>query len=171
MVRIEPWPLNIKDAKLASTCEGRNKSSVGNHKPDYHQRSDEFAGEQGIVSLGKIKGIMDADQEFSDEEVGQILDFLQELLLKQGWRQWVYGFLTDGVRFEFFRGMRRSDDHVSFTRSGLLSKGPAWLRLSQLLQQSNKILGFSVIIHRRRVEARLLAGNWGLCLLPPPMLE
>ena len=127
-------------------CDGRNRSSIGSHKPDYTARSEEFAGEQGIVSIGEIKGIVDADREFSDEEVGQILDFLQELLTKQGWRQWVFGFLTDGVRFEFFRGMRRRDDDlISFTRSGLLSKGAGWLRLSQLLQQTDEILGFSVI--------------------------
>ena len=128
-------------------CEVRNKSSVGSHKPDYVQRSLAFAGEQGIVTLGEIKGIMDADREFSDEDVGQVLDFLQELLIKQCWRQWVFGFLTDGIRFEFFRGMRRNEDgRVSFTRSGLLSKGNGWSKLSQLLQQSDEVLGFSVII-------------------------
>ena len=136
----------IKLVQRRHDCESRNNSSVGNHKPDYVQRSAEIAGEHGIICLGEIKGMLGVDQEFSDQAVGQILDFLQELLIMQGWRQWVFGFLTDGVRFEFFRCMRCSDNRVSYSRSGLFSNGPAWLRLSQLLQQSNEILGFSEII-------------------------
>ena len=127
-------------------CEGRNKSSVGTHKPDYLVRSLKYAGEQGIVCIGELKGIADADKEFSDEEIGQILDFIQELLTKQGWRQWAFGFLTDGIRFEFFRGARLADGTTTFTKSGLLSRGTGWGRLAQLLQQSDECLGFSAVI-------------------------
>lgn len=131
-------------------CNSQNKVSVGTHKPDYVERSDKCNVEQGIITLGEIKGILSVDQEFPDEDVGQILDFLQELLIKQVWRQWVFGFLTDSVRFEFFRGMKvfRVDGigiDISFTRSGLLSKQNGWKLLSQLLQQSDEILGFKVI--------------------------
>lgn len=84
----------------------------------------------------------DVAREFSDEEVGQSLDFIQELLIKQGWRQFAFGFLTDGVRFEFFRG-RKGESKINFARSGLISAGAGWMRLSQLLQQSNEVLGFN----------------------------
>ena len=149
---------NLTDYGRSHDCDGRNSASIGTHQPDYLERSDVASGEQGIVCVGEIKGILDANREFSDEEVGQILDFLQELLNRQGWRKWIYGFLTDGVRFEFFRCMRRGDaaaadgggeddgpQEISFTKSGLLSKGEGWLRLSQLLQQSNQQLGFTTI--------------------------
>ena len=122
-------------------CDARNKPSVGSHKPDYLLRITVCAGEQSIVVVGEIKGMADLDREFSDEEVGQILDFIQELLIKQGWRKFALGFLTDGVRFEFFRGTRR-ESKIEFTRSGLISEGAGWTRLSQLLQQSNEVLGF-----------------------------
>lgn len=122
-------------------CDARNKPFVGSHKPDYLLRSTVCAGEQSIIVVGEIKGMADLDREFSDEEVGQILDFIQELLIKQGWRKFALGFLTDGVRFEFFRGTRRVRK-IEFTRSGLITEGAGWTRLSQLLQQSNEVLGF-----------------------------
>ena len=123
-------------------CDGRNKPSVGSHKPDYLLRiTNNCAGEQSIIVAGEIKGMADLDREFYDEEVGQILDFIQEVLLKQGWRQFALGFLTDGVRFEFFRGAR-NENQIEFTRSGLTSEGHGWTRLSQLLLQSDEVLGF-----------------------------
>lgn len=109
---------------------------------DYLLRIAISAGEQSIVVVGEIKEMADVDREFSDEEVGQILDFVQELLIKQGWRQFAFGFLTDGVRFEFFRGTR-GESKIDFARSGLISEGAGWMRLSQLLQQSNEVLGFN----------------------------
>ena len=91
-----------------TVCDGRNNNnaSIGIHQPDYIERSDLASGEQGIVFVREIKGmLLGANREVSDEQVGQILDCLQELLNRQGWRKWIYGFLTDGVRFEFFRCM------------------------------------------------------------------
>ena len=125
-------------------CEGRNKASAGPHKPDYVLRAGDCSGEQSIVVVGEIKGIEYRDRNFCDEDVGQTLDFIQEVLIRQGWRQFAYGFLTDGVRFEFFRG-DRGVDHIMFTRSGLFSEGPGWERLSQLLQQGDEVLGFKTI--------------------------
>ena len=125
-------------------CEGRNKPSMGSHKPDYLLRTTDGGGEQSIVVVGEIKGMDDPNSDFSDEEVGQILDFVQELLIKQGWRQFAFGFLTDGIRFEFFRGTR-SENQIKFTRSGLIIEGAGWTRLSQLLLQSDEVLGFKTI--------------------------
>jgi hypothetical protein len=63
--------------------------------------------EHSIVLVGEVKGMAaDESAEFLDEEAGQILDFLKELLLVQGWRKWAFGFLTDTFRFEFFRAVR-----------------------------------------------------------------
>lgn len=35
----------------------------------------------------------DLGHEFSGEEVGQIFNFIQEVLIKQCWRQFAFGFL------------------------------------------------------------------------------
>jgi hypothetical protein len=122
-------------------CESQNTPSLGSHKPDYLLRSAESSGEQSVIVVGEIKGINDADREFPDEDVGQILDFIQEVLIRQGWRTFAYGFLTDGIRFEFFRGERKLD-RFDFKRSGLFSKNGGWAKLLQLLLQSNHMLGF-----------------------------
>ena len=87
------------------------------------ERSKETEGELAIVVVGEIKGILDADREFSDEEVGQILDLVQELLIKQGWRKWAYGFLTDGWALSSFvvlgvsMGLINSQDRA-YSRKG-----------------------------------------------------
>jgi hypothetical protein len=45
-------------------CDGRNKPSVGSHKPDYLLRISVGAGEQSVVVVGEIKGMADVDREF-----------------------------------------------------------------------------------------------------------
>lgn len=125
-------------------CAPRNKKqTVGSHEPDYLLRLIGSAGESSILVVGMIKGFADRDREFSNEEVGQTLDFIREVLNQQGWREFVFGFLTDGIRFEFFRGFRGVDE-IEFTRSGLICEGEGWTRLSQLLKQSDESLGFKV---------------------------
>lgn len=54
---------------------------------------------------------------------------------------YAFSLLTDGVRFEFFLGIR-GENQTEFTRSaGLISEEFGWMdgwsRLSQLLQQSD----------------------------------
>ena len=141
----EVVPLNELVGRIHD-CESRNLSTIGINKPDYLLRCDQRGGEQSIVVVGEVKGIANCEMDFPDKDVGQILDFIKEVLLKQGWRQYVYGFLTDCIRFEFFCGKRSIEDNgFRFTRSSLLIKGAGWSHLSQLLQQSDEILGFKKI--------------------------
>mmetsp|Transcript_4041 Transcript_4041/g.5600 ORF Transcript_4041/g.5600 Transcript_4041/m.5600 type:complete len:528 (+) Transcript_4041:109-1692(+) len=126
--------------------DGGNKPPAGIYKPDYVLRANDCSGELSVILIGVIKEIADTDREFSDEEVGQTIDFILEVLTQQAWRQHLYGFLTDGVRFEFFRGTRIANHVMKFSRSGLISEeGRGWQRLSQLLQESDELLGFKLI--------------------------
>ena len=53
--------------------------------------------------------------DFSDEQVGQELNFLLQMtLILQAWRTFVYGFLTDTRRFEFFRAERDPSQGIIF---------------------------------------------------------
>ena len=135
-------------------CErAKNKPSIGIHKPDYLLRNTVSAGEQSIVVVGEMKGMADADRDISDEEVGQILDFIQEVLIKQGWRQVVFGFLTDGVRFGVIIRLSSFAQGYNFCGSRLelpvTAAAAAECRGAGLQGQ-----------HRAGLATRRLAGKW-----------
>jgi hypothetical protein len=125
-------------------CESRNTPTVGTFKPDYLLRQS--AGQRGqhsIILVGEVKSMAARKgTEFPDEEVGQILDFLKELLLVQGWRQWAFGFLTDTFRIEFFRAVRGVNGVIEFQRSTLFTAENGWKHLNQMMNGSDEALGF-----------------------------
>jgi hypothetical protein len=90
-------------------CDVRNTSTIGSHKPDYLMRTQHSSGEHSIVVVGEIKGMAySANVEFPEAQVGQIMEFLNELMLIQQWRHFGFGFLTDGIRFQFFKASRNN---------------------------------------------------------------
>jgi hypothetical protein len=124
-------------------CESRNTPTVGTFKPDYLLRQSGRGGEHSIVVVGEIKSMAATKEaEFPDEEVGQILDFLKELLMVQGWRHWAFGFITDTFRFEFFRAVRGPNNVIHFERSTLLTGASGWLHLNNMINETNEKLGF-----------------------------
>ena len=103
------------------------------------------SGEQSIITADEIKAMLPVTNphgEFSDEQVGQELDFLQMTLTVQAWRTFVYGFLADTRRFEFFRAMRDSTQGIIFERSGVYRDQDGWVALQTLLSQTDELLGF-----------------------------
>jgi hypothetical protein len=125
-------------------CDIRNTPTIANHKPDYLMREQNSNGEVSIVVVGEIKGMaVSEDSEFTEAHVGQILEFLKELLIVQSCRHFAYGFLTDGIRFQFFKANRQvSTGLIYFESSSLCSKAVGWTNLNTLLNQSNEALGF-----------------------------
>ena len=123
----------------------QNTPTLATHKPDYLLRKKGRAGEQSIVVVGEIKSISSSSSsagDFSDQDRGQILDFLQMVLQVQPWRTFVYGFLTDCRRFEFVRATRVQSE-VQFVASGVLKDDDdGWIQLQQLLNQDEEMLGF-----------------------------
>lgn len=119
--------------------------SIGSHKPDVLHRKRGRHGEQSICMVGEIKGMVSGDEtagDFSFEEIGQICDILQTALLVQPWRHFIYGYLTDCRRFEFFKASRLPSNEVVFERSGILMDFDGWAAFRMLCVQSESSLGF-----------------------------
>jgi hypothetical protein len=121
--------------------------AIPNHTQDISSKDD-------VPTLGTIKpGVLLRACEtakiphgdFSDEETGQELDFLQIALVLQPWRIYIYGFLTDTRRFQFFKAVRDSAKGIAFDRSGVYTDQDGWVALQTLLSQSDQVLGFQDI--------------------------
>ena len=117
----------------------RNVPTIGPHKPDALHRQLQRAGEQSVRGVGEIKGGGEGD--FSHEEQGQICDFLQSCLSVQPWRSFVYGYLTDCRRFEFYRASKR-DAGICFERTGIILESEGWSLLRSFCCQDNVTLGY-----------------------------
>ena len=138
---ISTWAVPNRTQDVSSTAV----QTLGTHKPDHLMRLAGRSGEQSIITADEIKAMLDSKNphgEFSDEQVGQELDFLQMTLILQAWRTFVYGFLTDTRRFEFFRAVRDPIKGITFERSGVYTDQDGWVALQTLLSQTDEILGF-----------------------------
>lgn len=137
---LKTWAVPNRTQDVSSTAV----PTLGTHKPDHLMRVEGRSGEQSIITAGEIKAMSDKQPhgEFGDEEVGQELDFLQMALILQPWRTFVYGFLTDTRRFEFFRAVRDPSKGTTFERSGVYTDQAGWVALQTLLSQPDEVLGF-----------------------------
>ena len=138
---ISTWTVPNRTQDVNSTAV----QTLGTHKPDHLMRMAGRSGEQSIITADEIKAMLDSNNphgEFSDEQVGQELDFLQMTLILQAWRTFVYGFLTDTRRFEFYRAVRDPAKGITFERSGVYTDQDGWVALQTLLSQTDEILGF-----------------------------
>lgn len=81
--------------------------------PCYHGAQ---RGACAITLLGDVKGCGPRNNDFSDVEVGHVLDMATDLMTKeQCTRTLLYCFLTDGYRFQFFRCCHSQREEPIFT--------------------------------------------------------
>jgi hypothetical protein len=138
---VSKWKVPNRTQDIGSTAV----QTLGTHKPDHLMRMAGRRGEQSIITADQVTPMASEQTphcDFSDEQVGQELDFLQMALQLQPWRTFVYGFLTDTRRFEFFRAVRDIQRGILFENSGVYSDKDGWIALQRLLSQSDEILGF-----------------------------
>jgi hypothetical protein len=144
---VRTWALDDTVIDVNST----NVPTIGTHKPDILTRKKLRGGVQSIREVGEMKSMRDSEYpqgDFSNEEIGQTLDYLQATLTAQPWRIFVYGFLSDCRRFEFFKAMRKmnlNSSEVIFERSGVLMDVAGWSALRKLLIQDETTVGFQDI--------------------------
>lgn len=138
---VKTWNIPNRKQDISSN----NVATLGMHKPDHLMRALGRSGEQSVVVVNKIMGMLNNRNpigEFSDEQCGQELDFLQATLILQPWRQLIYGCLTDTRRFEFYKAEREPTGGIMFSRSGIIPDQDGWIALQKLLCQSDSVLGF-----------------------------
>ena len=124
----------------------RNTPTIGSHKPDVLHRKLGRECEQSIRIVGEVIQ-MEGSGDFADEEQGQILDFLQTALTVQPWRSYIFGYLTDCKRFEFYcakRGIKHDGEpFVYFEQSGVYVGYNGWNAMRLMVAQDDITLGFS----------------------------
>ena len=119
-----------KDVQQMLRCfydksDTHNCPSIGNRNPDNVFRFPaNNTGEHSIVIIGDNKRRNQGN--FADEEIGHILDMTQHLLSHfQKKRQFMYSFLTDGYRFQFFKALR-FDDKFKYEYSNVYLGFSGW---------------------------------------------
>eukprot|EP01031_Cornospumella_fuschlensis_P027350 gene27350-33035_t len=138
---VKTWRIPDRTQDISSN----HVATLGTHTPDHLMRKLGRAREQSIVVVNAIRGMLEGPNphgDFSDEQCGQELDFLQAALILQPWRKFIYGCLTDTRRFEFYRAARDSEGVIIFERSGLVVDQEGWVALQTLLCQDDEVLGF-----------------------------
>lgn len=103
-----------KDQILYTTelVDAHSNASFGTRKPDIAGYAGRSRGPLAITMIGDVKGCgATTTVNFPDAQIGHILDMGRVLLAKhQLWRSFIYVFLTDGVRFVFFKIVREMSD-------------------------------------------------------------
>ena len=87
--------------------DGHNVVSFSGRKPDIPCFNGMLRGGCSITLLGDVKDCGPRNNDFPDVEVGHIFDMGTDLLTKEQFtRTFLFCFLTDGYRFQFFRCFR-----------------------------------------------------------------
>ena len=86
-----------------------------------------------------------ADDDFTDEDVGQVLDFMRVLMSEvQSYRPFLFGILSDGHRFQFLRCLRTTDRHTfQYQKSSIYCDLDGWQILVGMMIQPLESLGYT----------------------------
>ena len=97
--------------------ESYRHTSFGTRMPDNVIYKKDCSGPLAIVLFCENKGRY-SDRTFSPQHCGHCLDMARELMEDfQPRRNFLYCFLSDGFRFQFFRVYRNADDDIRYDMS------------------------------------------------------
>jgi hypothetical protein len=114
--------------------DSHETSSFSNRKPDIPCYNGDRRGGCAITILGDVKGCAARNKDFSEAEVGHILDMGSELLNKEQFsRSALICFLTDGYRFQFFKCERTRGSDLTYIQSVVYGGQRGW----QVSQSNN----------------------------------
>jgi hypothetical protein len=103
-----PAPKNQQPKFLNEFICSPNSPTFSLRKPDIVLYQPERRGPCSITAIGDVKG-RTSDGAFPNSEIGHVLDMATVLLREhQFLRVFIYCFLSDGYRFQFFKCQRQS---------------------------------------------------------------
>lgn len=118
--------INLKNSLKNDVITSPTKPTFRSRKPDIVAYLPNKRGGCAITIIGEVKE-RSSDNEFPDAEVGQILETAMELLAEeQLLRPFLYCFLTDGFRFQFFKCFRDSNNDFEFLYSMIFLGEIGW---------------------------------------------
>lgn len=108
--------------------DGHSVVSYSGRKPDIVCYNGVRRGACAITLLGDVKGCGAMNRDFPEAEVGHILDMATDLLSKEQFaRPFLFCFLTDGCKFQYFRCTRsQHGDRIRYEQSALFSGEYGW---------------------------------------------
>ena len=114
--------------------DGHACVSYAGRKPDIVCYFGDMRGSCAITAIGDVKNAGKRNQDFPDGDIGKILDMSRDLLTKEQFtRSFMYCFLTDGYRFQFFRCIRNQrSNEISYEQSPVYGGEAAWQVQSSL---------------------------------------
>lgn len=87
--------------------DGHSTISFATRRPDIVLYHGERRVGCAITAIGDVRGCGSRNRDFPAEEIGHVLDMSKDLMTKEQFtRAYVYCFLTDGYRFQFFKCTR-----------------------------------------------------------------
>ena len=123
--------------------EAFRKCSFGTRKPDVVNYAEGKNGALGITSFGELKGRRHGD--FADEEKGHVLDMARSYMEDFGFnRPFLIVFLSDGVRWQFFRVVRQETSFRYLEGCMVSSHEEGWRMYLALLEADLKRLGYVI---------------------------
>lgn len=109
--------LLVDDQLYWADLNSYRSPSFGTRKPDNVIYKKDCSGPLAIVLFCENKGRY-SDKSFSAQHCGHCLDMARELMETfQPRRRFVFCFLSDGYRFQFFRVYRNEDDDLRYDMS------------------------------------------------------
>jgi hypothetical protein len=109
--------------------DGHAYVSYASRKPDIPcYVNNGQRGACSITMIGDVKGCGPRKVDFSNAEIGHILDMAKDLMTKEQFtRAKLYCFLTDGYRFQFYRCNRvQRGDEINFEQSPVYGGVRGW---------------------------------------------
>lgn len=107
--------------------DGHGQVSYSGRRPDIVCYHGNKRGACAITLLGDVKGCQNVDRYFPDDEIGHILDMATDLMEKEQFtRAFLYCFLTDGRKFQFFKCIRAGHHDYTFEQSPIYHGVDGW---------------------------------------------
>jgi hypothetical protein len=120
---------NLQVTFHSQPLDCHNVVSFSSRKPDICCYQGDIRGSYSITMLGHVKGCGARNADFPESEIGHILDMATDLIIKQQFtRLFMYCFLTDGYRFQFFKVIKNRNRSNIFTyqQSAVYCKELGW---------------------------------------------
>lgn len=144
VVLTSPHTTVSKEVNLSSTLDENayQRISYASRKPDFVAYEPNRSGPFAITLIGEVKG-RTGESQFSNQEIGHVIDMGIDLMKTQLRRKNLVMFLTDGFRMQFFLLRSNGLSPYSCGYSKIYKGKTGWLILFGLLQESLQNLGYA----------------------------
>lgn len=136
--------VKVQLQSIPAPCQSE-APSFKTRKPDIVCYDGRRRGAYSITMHGDMKKTKESgtsDSEFSDEEIGHIIDLNDVFLRVQEYRFMTFSLLSDGYRFQFFKFEKKGGGDLFVTKSRIYTGFDGWQIFFSLLYVDLSVLGY-----------------------------